>query len=97
MIAVDASGVTRRDVTRRDAEGVVSALIIWLHFAAAPTFAIMALLTIVLDNSPPNAFCAAAGSLWPGGMASMYSLMAAFHLVPWLKLISWRGNVARHA
>jgi hypothetical protein len=30
-------------------------------------------------------------------MASMYSLMAAFHLVPWLTLFSRRGNLARHA
>src|ERR1700741_1278598 len=94
MIAVDARGVTRRDAI---SVLTASAAAKWLRFAAAPTFAIMALLTIVLDNSPPNAFCAAAGGLWPGGMASMYSLMAAFHLVPWLKLISWRGNVARHA
>jgi hypothetical protein len=94
MIVVDARGVTRRDEM---SVLTASAAAKWLRFAAAPTFAIMALLTIVLDNSPPNTFCAAAGSLWPGGMASMYSLMAAFHLVPWLTLFSRRGNVARHA
>jgi hypothetical protein len=94
MIGVDARGVTRRDEM---SVLTASAAAKWLRFAAAPTFAIMALLTIVLDNGLPTTFCAEAGSLWPGGMAPMYLLMAAFHLVPWLKLISRRGNVARHA
>ena len=69
----------------------------WLPFAAAPTFAIMALLAVVLDNSLPNTFCKAAGGSWPDGMAPMYLLMAALHLPPWLRLISRRGNAARHA
>ena len=85
MIGSDARGVTQRDET-----GVVSAVAEWLSFAAAPTLAMMALLTAVLDDSLPNAFCTAAGSFWPGGMAPMYLLMAAFHLVPWLRLISRR-------
>jgi hypothetical protein len=93
MIGTDARGVTQRNET-----GIVTASAVaeWLGFAAAPTFTIMALLTVVPDNSLPNAFCTAAGSFWPGGMAPMYLLMAAFHLVPWLRLISRRGNAARH-
>ena len=93
MIGPDAGGVTH------DQTGVVtaSAAAEFLSFAAAPTFTIMALLTFVLDNSPPNAFCAAADSFWPVGMAPMYLLMAGFHLVPWLRLISRRRNAARHA
>jgi len=92
-------GNNARGVTRLDDIGVVIAFAAakWLRFAAAPTFTIMALLTVVLGNSLPNTFCTAAGSLWPGGMAPMYLLMAAFHLVPWLRLISRRGNAARHA
>jgi hypothetical protein len=88
-----------RGVTRLDHIGVAIAFAAakWLRFAAAPTFTIMALLTVVLDNSLPNTICTAAGSLWPGGMAPMYLLMAAFHLVPWLRLISRRGNAARRA
>ena len=90
MIGHDAGGVTQHDQA-----GVVtaSAAAEWLSFAAAPTFTIMALLTFVLDNSPPNAFCAAADSFWPVGMAPMYLLMAGFHLVPWLRLISRRRCV----
>jgi hypothetical protein len=66
-----------RGVTRLDHIGVAIAFAAakWLRFAAAPTFTIMALLTVVLDNNLPNTFCTAAGSLWPGGMAPMYLLI----------------------
>ena len=58
-----------------------------LSLAAAPTFAVMALLTVVLESGVPNPLCSAAGHLWPGGMAPMYLLMGVFHSAPWLKLI----------
>jgi hypothetical protein len=82
-------------VTRFDRQGVVAAWAMakWLRFAAAPTFAVMALLTVVLDSGLPSALCSAAGHLWPGGMAPMYVLMGVFHSSPWLKLISWRRRV----
>jgi hypothetical protein len=74
MIGNNARGVTRLD----DMDVVIAfAAAKWLRFAAAPTFTIMALLTVVLDNSLPNTFCTAAGGLWPGGMAPMYLLMGA--------------------
>jgi hypothetical protein len=63
-----------------------------LSLAAAPTFAIMALLTGVLG--PPDALCSIAGASPLGGMVPMYLLMSAFHLAPWLKLISGRRNGA---
>jgi hypothetical protein len=62
----------------------------WLALAAAPTFAIMALLTPVLSGTP-DIFCSAASPL--SGMVPMYLLMSAFHLSPWLKLFS-RINLA---
>ena len=52
-----------------------------LSLAAAPTFAIMALLLI--RGSESSAL---------GGMVLMYLLMTAFHLVPWLNLISSRRS-----
>lgn len=61
----------------------------WLSLAATPTFAIMALLTGVLGESPPAVLCSHDASPL-GGMAAMYCLMSAFHLTPWLKLISGR-------
>ncbi|MBN8940869.1 MAG: hypothetical protein J0H01_15315 [Rhizobiales bacterium] len=69
----------------------------WLCLAAAPTFAVMALLTGVLGE--PDILCSAArqgllmgGQL--GGMAPMYLLMSAFHLPPWLRLIAGRRGLA---
>jgi hypothetical protein len=59
-----------------------------LSLAAAPTFAIMALLTGVLDR-PPDMLCSAAHHASPlNGMILMYLLMSAFHSAPWLKVIS---------
>jgi hypothetical protein len=57
----------------------------FLYLAAAPTFAIMALLT---SFGPVDMLCSAASPL--SGMVPMYWLMSAFHLAPWLKLISRR-------
>jgi hypothetical protein len=57
-----------------------------LSLAAAPTFAITALLTGVLGGQT-DMLCSAmqGGSL--GGMVPMYLLMSAFHLSPWLRLL----------
>jgi hypothetical protein len=61
----------------------------FLCLAAAPAFAIMALLTGVLGGGPPGMLCSAAHDTSPlGGMVPMYLLMSAFHSAPWLKLIS---------
>jgi hypothetical protein len=68
----------------------------WLCLAAAPTFAIMALLTGLLGAGPPDMLCSAAQEGSPlSGMAPMYLLMSAFHSTPWLKLISSRRRPAR--
>jgi hypothetical protein len=68
----------------------------WLCLAAAPTFAIMALLTAFPAAGPPDLLCAAAQRASPlGGMAAMYLLMSAFHSAPWLKLISSPGSGRR--
>jgi hypothetical protein len=61
----------------------------WLCLAAAPTFAVMALLTGVLGGGPM--LCSAAQDASPlSGMVPMYLLMSAFHSAPWLKLITRR-------
>lgn len=52
-----------------------------LALAAAPTFLAMAVVT----GGMPDEFCAAISSPLEG-MTTMYLLMAAFHLPPWLKL-----------
>ena len=64
----------------------------WLRLAAAPTFAIMALLTGVLGGGPPDVLCSAAQNASPlSGMGPMYLLMSAFHLAPWLRLMPHRS------
>lgn len=60
----------------------------WLSLAAAPTFAIMALMTAVIGGGAPEALCSSASPL--SGMVPMYLLMSAFHSAPWLKLIAKR-------
>jgi hypothetical protein len=58
-----------------------------LSFAAAPTFAFMALLTHRAGG--PEMLCAPTASPLTG-MAVMYLLMSAFQLGPWLRLIGDR-------
>jgi len=70
----------------------------WLCLAAAPTFAMMALLTGVLGGGPPEMLCSTAQGGSPlSGMVPMYLLMSAFHSAPWLKLISSRLSGARRS
>jgi hypothetical protein len=70
----------------------------WISLAAAPTFAIMALLTGIFGGGPLDMLCAAAHGVSPlSGMAPMYLLMSAFHSAPWLKLISRRRSAARRS
>jgi hypothetical protein len=67
----------------------------FISLAAAPTFALMALLTVVLGGGPLDALCSAAHGASPlTGMVPMYLLMSAFHSAPWLRLISSRGSGA---
>jgi hypothetical protein len=67
----------------------------WLSLAAAPTFAIVALLTSVLGNGATDVLCSAMHGASPlSGMVPMYVLMSAFHSAPWLKLIAGRRSGA---
>jgi hypothetical protein len=58
----------------------------WLGLAATPTFATIALATVCVGGGA-EPLCSARGSLI-GGMAPMYLMMSAFHVGPWLRLIS---------
>ena len=58
----------------------------WLGLAAAPTFAVMAVLTSTLGG-PQDLLCSGPhGGSMLTGMAPMYWLMSAFHSAPWLRL-----------
>jgi hypothetical protein len=60
----------------------------WLGLAAAPVFAIMALMTGVWGGSPSDMLCSDMhGGSVLSGMVPMYLLMSLFHAAPWLKLI----------
>jgi hypothetical protein len=65
----------------------------WLSLAAAPTFAMMALLTRIHGDSMSGILCSAAQDASPlTGMFPMYLLMSVFHLSPWLRLLSRRRS-----
>ncbi|MGX9145663.1 hypothetical protein [Mesorhizobium sp. 128a] len=61
----------------------------WLCLAAAPTFAVMALLTC-MHTGDGVISCLGANASMLTGMPLMYLLMSAFHLAPWLRVISGR-------
>jgi hypothetical protein len=62
-----------------------------LSLAATPTFAVMALLAAIHGGGMPDMMCLSAGAGSPlSGMGTMYALMSAFHLGPWLRLFSRR-------
>jgi len=58
----------------------------WLALAAAPVFALMALLTSV--SGELQILCSSTPASPLAGMTPMYLLMAAFHVPAWLKLFS---------
>jgi hypothetical protein len=89
-MSVDCIGEPGGGAIRRSAAGAAD----WLYLAAAPTFAIMALLTGVHGVASPDVLCSAAVASPLGGMVPMYLLMSAFHLPPWLRLVG-RRNGAR--
>jgi hypothetical protein len=84
------------DVTREDGSAAARGAADVLYLAAAPTFALMALLTGMLGG-PADASCAMTGASQLGGMAPMYLLMSAFHLAPWLNLVAGRRSGARRS
>ncbi|ETR74846.1 membrane protein [Afipia sp. P52-10] len=84
----DAAGAESRDVA------VLKTATRWLHLAAAPAFAVMAVATYGGDQ--PDLLCSnGQDASMLNGMMTMYVLMSAFHLGPWLRLISGRERNTR--
>lgn len=85
--------MTTTDAGPADHSGEAShalGLIGWLHLAAAPTFATMALLN-TLTITPVDILCSAGDGMPSlGGMTLMYALMGVFHAGPWWRLIASR-------
>lgn len=83
-----------RLITQRDSGGgnrAAPAIVTCLSLAAAPTFALMAVLSGVEQDG--DVLCSMQHASPLTGMVAMYALMSAFHLPPWIKLITktWRG------
>jgi hypothetical protein len=85
---------TSRAIPRENNHAAARGAADFLHLAAGPTFAVMALLTCVLGGGPADALCSIAGASPLSGMVPMYLLMSAFHLAPWLKLMAHRRSGA---
>jgi hypothetical protein len=89
--------IAARDETGRRSHAAALGGPGWLGLAAAPTFAVMALLTGVPGGGADMMCSAANGGSPLSGMVPMYVLMSAFHSAPWLKLISRRRSAARRS
>jgi hypothetical protein len=101
MSEAHAGGRAHGEIRSESANTAAPGAADWLCLAAAPTFAIMALLTAVVGRGAPDMLCSAMqdGSAL-GGMVPMYLLMSAFHSAPWLKLIAGPKKLfgqSRHA
>ena len=81
---------TTRDEAGRRSHAAALGAAGWLGLAAAPTFAVMALLTYVSGGSADMMSSPAQGMSPLSGMVPIYLLMSAFHSAPWLKLICGR-------
>jgi hypothetical protein len=88
----EAPAGARLGASREGGNAIARSAANWLYLAAAPTFAIMALLTAVLGDGSAGTLCGASPL---SGMVPMYLLMSAFHLAPWLKLISSRTRTSQ--
>ena len=92
MSAISIGGGSRGGDGAADAFGAAD----WLSLAAAPTFAMMALLATGLGGGAAP-LCSGTGGSPFGGMAPMYLLMSAFHVSPWLRLILVKRGVSKDA
>ena len=87
------TGMDGREAILDGCNAAAKAAANFLHLAAAPTFAIMALLTGAFGGGPMDALCSM-GASPIGGMVPMYLLMSAFHSAPWLRLVAGRRGRA---
>ena len=80
--------MSARDMNTIECESGAAAFVPWLHLAATPVFALMALLTGFLEAAPGDVLCGwGQGVFALSGMVPIYALMSAFHAGPWIRLI----------
>ncbi len=93
MSEVRIGGCASGEISRKSADAAALGAADWLSLAAAPTFAIMALMTATQRCGPADVLCSSVhGPSLLNGMTLMYALMSVFHAVPWVRLVSkrWR-------
>jgi hypothetical protein len=73
--------------SHRDGASVARVAADWLGLAAAPAFAVMAVINASLGGMEPLCSATPQGSLM-SGMVPMYLIMSAVHSAPWLRLVS---------
>lgn len=86
-----AHSLTPRTMSRA-AMGKAAWLANLLCLAAAPCFALMALLSAI-GSGGADPMCSASANgpgFHAGGMGAMYLMMSAFHLPPWLRKLRQR-------
>jgi hypothetical protein len=77
----------------RNDDSLAGAVARWLSLAAAPAFAIMAVLSGAFGGGMSDMPCSMMqGTSVLSGMVPMYLLMSVFHLGAWLKLMSRRES-----
>lgn len=75
--------------TSRDGSGASASLVTrGLALMASPIFAVLGLWTGLVGDLPQMVCHSMPGSSTISGMSVMYFLMSAFHVSPWLMLIS---------
>ena len=89
-VAMTNTTMANMAISRRASSVAAIRVADWLSLAAAPTFAVMALVTAIFDSAP-DALCLAAQGSPFSGMVVMYVLMSVFHVSPWLRLIYRSG------
>lgn len=73
--------------TRKDRLAARLGVADWLSLAATPTFALMALVTVVSSDGSARMLCGSMQRTSPlDDMTMMYLLMSAFHTGPWFRL-----------
>jgi hypothetical protein len=93
-IGAKIGGERVRGTLGREGGDAAAGLARHLSLAAAPTFAIMALLEGAFGVGLSDTLCVATPRVLPlNGMVVMYALMSVFHAAPWLKAGTRMGRV----
>lgn len=93
MSEVNTGGCASGAPRSKNGDAVPVGVVKWLSLAAAPVFAIMALLIAQQHGGTADILCSAGHGPSPlSGMALMYTLMSFLHTAPWISLVARRRS-----